>query len=148
MMYGNPMGIQGSQIVEYNGEYYLMPNQQTTQSYGGSLMGIGMYNSNRMFNRPGTPQYDAMMGRMIESGQLTPFSNMLQQRPPATPITPTPFAGWGEMGGGQSTVPTPAVPQMRNPQATQAPANPVGNTQAGGTNWDLAKINAFQNTGR
>lgn len=81
----------------------------------------------------------------MSNATMTPFSQMLRpQREPGPPIIPTPFAGWGNQPGGQQALSVPAAPTMRNPQAPQA--QPTGN--AGGTNWNLAKIQAFQNTGR
>ncbi len=163
----------GQQIVQYNGEYYLIDAPQPQAPYG---MGAAYFGAmNTPFKQPfqnNAPVYDALNqlkqtqyltpelqslydNRVLEAinaGQMTPFSNMMRpSAPPAQPIIPKPFAGWGaQPGGNANPIPVPAAPQMRPAQATPAPSAPQGqpNTTVNGTNWDLQKINAFQNTGR
>lgn len=142
------------QLIEYNGEYYVMPQTRQSQTgfnssgyWQGNLPSMALAGSSLLGNQRYT---DAYYQRMIDSGRMTPFSQMLRPQT-QQPIIPTPFAGWGaQPGAGQEAIPVPAAPVMRNPQAAPAPSAPQGqpNTNAGGTNWNLQKINAFQNTGR
>lgn len=146
------------QLIEYNGEYYVMPQSEAQPSgykpagywSGGgvpSMSGLSAMFQPWMTKAAIGTYYD----RLIAQGKMTPFSQMLRpQQPQQAPIIPKPFAGWGTSGAGQNSIPVPAAPTLRNPQSAPAPTAPQGqpNTNAGGTNWDLAKINAFQNTGR
>jgi hypothetical protein len=170
------MGLQqGSQqqVVKIGDQYYLQ--QAPRQQYGGFS-----WNNPTGFNTINSGGLNAMMmqrdpnyvQKMIDSGQLTPFSQLInglmgqRQYPERPPVQVKPFEGWnsngplGQVNPGGQTVPIPPVPMLRpqgqNPMMPSGtPAAPQGTPQTatqaapmGASNWNQQVISQLQNTGR